>query len=231
MNLTQKLAPEQRALRELALTIGDSLAHIACASALYPCCREGHGGQYVKASNRYSRRWHRRYGPARTRAAGVWAFTLPPPLPQKHYITLQSSDGSVIGEWTIRYPLSADADTILGANVTEQRLTRRFGAAGQDDSLRIRRPYCIARAREGWIIADRPDELVEAYVCGAWRRKGEPVVQVVVRDPATGRRHHLTVPPKFGVPLKKESAANRVHAALAWTFGRSPRTYAPTIAV
>ena len=60
------------------------------------------------------------------------------------------------------------------------------------------------------------------------------LVQVVVRDPSTGFRHHLTVPPRFGNPHTKtfqnlRTSAARIQAALAWTFGIKPEEYAPAL--
>ena len=59
-------------------------------------------------------------------------------------------------------------------------------------------------------------------------------VQVVVRDPSTGHRHALTVPPRFAHPRSKRyghlGERERIHAAIAWTFNLRAADYRPDIA-
>lgn len=104
----------------------------------------------------------------------------------------------------------------IGA-VSHAELTARFGEAGSDDRLQVRSPYAVADAGDrGLIVTDNP-----------FRPR---VVQVVVTDATTGLRHHLTVPPRFGKRLAAgESAADRVLAAIAWTFGLAAAQYAPAV--
>ena len=60
------------------------------------------------------------------------------------------------------------------------------------------------------------------------------LAQVVVRDPSTGFRHHISVPPRFGNPRTKtfrelRTAEARIHAAVAWTFDMRPEEYEPAL--
>jgi hypothetical protein len=57
---------------------------------------------------------------------------------------------------------------------------------------------------------------------------------LVVRDTTTKEAHILRIPPKFGNPATKfygtfKSAAERVKAAVAWTFSLEPAEYAPAV--
>ncbi len=111
-------------------------------------------------------------------------------------------------------PGERTAEQVLG--VVSQAALDRIGPAGDDDRVHIRTPLRVCRSREGLLITDHPTR--------------PRVVQVVVRDSTTGRRHHLTVPPRFGMPLADgERPCDRVHAALAWTFGLRPDQYSPEI--
>lgn len=102
------------------------------------------------------------------------------------------------------------------------RLLEEVGPEGDDDRLAIRSAYdrhLAAACDGGLLVSDH-----------ATRPR---VVQVVVRDSTTGRRHHITVPPKFATPSSKTyqklgSSAARVKAAVAWTFSLAPSEYAPT---
>jgi hypothetical protein len=100
-----------------------------------------------------------------------------------------------------------------------------FGPQGDDDRVLQMDPTVICWSGRGAILAERLGPQGE-------RRRGANdrtrIVQVVVRDPANGHRHHLTVPSYFALPLRSgESAARRVHAAVAWTFGLTPDEYRP----
>lgn len=57
---------------------------------------------------------------------------------------------------------------------------------------------------------------------------------LIVRDTTTGEAHLLRVPPKFGNAdtqyfRRFAKAADRIHAAVAWTFGRQPSEYRPQV--
>ena len=109
-------------------------------------------------------------------------------------------------------------------------LEEHFGPEGQDDRMGLAYPIIVAWSRDGCIIAP-----VDGL--GYCDRFRWPVglhryatAQVVVRDPATGCRHHITVPPWFGLPLQPgESPSGRVRAAIAWSFGLDRRVYRPSV--
>lgn len=104
-----------------------------------------------------------------------------------------------------------------------RRTLERFGPAGEDDRTNLALWWVRVRAYApgvGLILSD-----------GLSRPQ---TVEVVVRDPSTGLRHHLSVPPRFGDPGSKTfqslgSAAARVRAGVAWTFGMKPEEYAPEL--
>ncbi len=102
-------------------------------------------------------------------------------------------------------------------------LTDRFGPQSDDDRVTIMSALLVADGGvSGMVIAARD--------VGTEQRPQEVVVQVIVRNPADGTRCHLTVPSQFGLPLwEGESAAGRVHAALAWGFGLTPAEYRPGV--
>jgi hypothetical protein len=100
-------------------------------------------------------------------------------------------------------------------------MDRDFGPQGDDDRIMARDYQVVAWAKNGAVIAQPLDPRGGIND----RRR---IVQVVVRDPANGHRHHLTVPSHFATPLRPgESAARRVHAAVAWTFSMTPDEYRP----
>jgi hypothetical protein len=104
-----------------------------------------------------------------------------------------------------------------------RRVLERVGPEGEDDRVNLNLQRAVVRAHVpglGIILSDN----------GVRTR----LVQVVVRDPSTGIRHHLSVPPRFGNPRTKtfqglRTAEARIHAAVAWTFGMKPDEYAPTL--
>jgi hypothetical protein len=104
-----------------------------------------------------------------------------------------------------------------------RRFLERLGPPGEDDRMNLN--LWTARAR-GYVPAlglILSDDLARTRV-----------VQVVVRDPSTGLRHHISVPPRFGNPQAKTfqrlgNARARIHAAVAWTFGMKPEEYEPTL--
>ena len=103
------------------------------------------------------------------------------------------------------------------------RILERIGPPGADDRVNL----------SAWRTR------IRAHVPGAGvllsdDRARTQMAQVVVRDPSTGFRHHLSVPPRFGNPETKTfqkftTARARIHAALAWTFGLKPDAYAPAL--
>jgi hypothetical protein len=101
-----------------------------------------------------------------------------------------------------------------------QRLLAAFGPPGVDDRLSLRDPHLSACSPGGILLADDP--------------RKPTVVQVIVRDPSTGLRHAITVPPRYAKPESKTyqqlgSDEARVRAAVAWTFRLTPDTYSPNI--
>ena len=104
-----------------------------------------------------------------------------------------------------------------------QSVLERLGPPGEDDRVNLNLRQTLIRAHVpglGVILSDN--------------RVRTELVQVVVRDPSTGFRHHISIPPRFGNPRTKTyqrlgNARARVHAALAWTFGMKPEEYAPAL--
>jgi hypothetical protein len=102
-------------------------------------------------------------------------------------------------------------------------ILERIGPAGEDDRVNLNLRTARVRAYVpgfGLIMSD-----------GLARTRA---VQVVVRDPSTGFRHHISVPPRFGNPRSRTfqklgTAGARVHAAVAWTFGMRPEEYDPAL--
>lgn len=148
-----------------------------------------------------------------------------------------------------RQPGPTEAVELAGDHADEF-LETRYGRPGDDDRVQIWRPVIVAAAPNGAIVAETVVKSVPVSLIGwhggrmcyygrDWvdpdgnavappRPAAARVCQVVVTDPANGHRHHLTVPVFFGLPLRPwESAARRVHAAVAWTFGLSPDEYRP----
>lgn len=124
-------------------------------------------------------------------------------------------------------PLPATRPTVAyRQNVVPALLTEYFGEQGDDDRVSPWNPVVVAWSPAGAIIADRTDDGQAPAIRRA--PAATRLVQVVVRDPQNGKRHHLTVPPQFGLPLRHwESSAWRVRAAVAWTFGLTPELYSP----
>ncbi len=94
-------------------------------------------------------------------------------------------------------------------------VAHEYAESGGDDMLQIDGvPRVVAYSDEGVVIRSRDGR----------------IVQVVVRDATTGKRHQITVPPKYGRDLAKGKVeADRVHAAIAWTFGLRPDQYRPEL--
>ena len=94
----------------------------------------------------------------------------------------------------------------------------RYGESGDDDRSQVSSGRVVCAGMTGAVV--RTEE----------RRPRLWEVQVVVTDPAKGTRCHLGVPPQFGIPLREgETAEERVHAAVAWTFGLRPAQYRPGV--
>jgi hypothetical protein len=104
-----------------------------------------------------------------------------------------------------------------------QRILDRIGPPGWDDRLNLALHVARVRAHVPRVGAILSDDLARPQV-----------VQVVVRDPSTGLRHHISVPPRFGDPQSKTfqklgNSVARIQAALAWTFDFKPEEYAPAL--
>ena len=104
-----------------------------------------------------------------------------------------------------------------------RRILDNIGLPGEDDRINLVLRRARLRAHVPGFGVILSDDLTRTQL-----------VQVVVRDPSTGFRHHLTVPPRFGNPragtfrgLGTDRA--RIRAALAWTFGLKPEEYAPAL--
>lgn len=108
-----------------------------------------------------------------------------------------------------------EAGFSIGTQRARVLIESELPAAGEDDRVQITLPRVVAHSREGTVVRDDDGR----------------VVQVVVYCPTTGERHHLTVPPRFGRRSfgRGESEADRVHAAIAWTFGLRPEDYRPAV--
>ncbi len=120
--------------------------------------------------------------------------------------------------WAGVYPKRALKALDLLDRRKKSRLERR-GPLGEDDRFSLRRWDISACSDEGLLIADS--------------LTSPSVAQVVVTCPSTGCRHHIGVPPKFVNPKTKfyqkfKSSAERIHAAIAWTFNLSPEEYQVT---
>jgi len=108
----------------------------------------------------------------------------------------------------------------------EERLRRfleRMGPPGEDDRMNLNLRFALVRAYVPGLGLVLSDDLARTRL-----------VQVVVRDPSTGLRHHMTVPPRFGNPRTKTfqrlgSPRARIRAAVAWTFGMRPEEYEPAL--
>lgn len=112
--------------------------------------------------------------------------------------------------WEQTFPERA---TVLLMQRTERirRILERFGSGGQDDGSNLAPHTALVRAYAPGVGVILSDDYARPRL-----------VQVVVRDRSTGRRHHLTVPPRFGNPGSRAfrqlgSAEARVRAAVAWT--------------
>jgi hypothetical protein len=100
----------------------------------------------------------------------------------------------------------------------------KIGPEGEDDRIQIREPRAIYGTCVAALIANRPGK------DGVRWWDASITVQVVVRDTTTGQRHCITVPPSFARPLERgESEADRIRAAVAWTFGLSAKEYSPSV--
>ena len=124
--------------------------------------------------------------------------------------------------WTLTFPArfhwkwTLETDRLL-------RILEQLGPPGEDDRVNLAPRRSRVRAHVpglGVIVSDR--------------RPRPQLVQVVVRDPSTGFRHHLSVPPRFGNPRSKiyqklGTSEARIRAALAWTFGMKPEEYEPAL--
>lgn len=103
----------------------------------------------------------------------------------------------------------------------------KLGPPGQDDRVNIAAPHIVAQGPLGILICDAWDVERRFYTFG----------QVVVKDPSTGLRHHLTVPAKFVNPntmthiraMAKGGEAWLVRAAIAWTYDMKPEEYNPDV--
>jgi len=104
-----------------------------------------------------------------------------------------------------------------------RRLLERVGPPGEDDRVNLSLAWARIRAHVPGLGVILSDDLARTQMA-----------QVVVRDPSTGFRHHLSVPPRFGNPRTKtfrelRTAEARIHAAVAWTFGMRPDEYEPAL--
>jgi len=126
--------------------------------------------------------------------------------------------------WALTFPRRFSKLVTLRVE-RRRRILERIGLPGSDDRVNlVLRSACIRTHVPGLGVI-LTDDLARPRL-----------VQVVVRDPSTGFRHHLTVPPRFGNPKTKTfrmlgSSAARIQAALAWTFGLKPEAYAPALEV
>jgi hypothetical protein len=104
-----------------------------------------------------------------------------------------------------------------------QRVIERIGPPGEDDRVNLNLRWALLSAHVpglGVILSDLSSRT--------------QLIQVVVRDPSTGFRHHISVPPRFGNPRTKtfrelRTPEARIHAAVAWTFGMKPDEYEPAL--
>lgn len=123
--------------------------------------------------------------------------------------------------WSVVFPERASRLRELRAHHLKLRLAR-LGEPMKNDRLAI--PLWSAHVSayvpgQGLLLSDNP-----------LRPK---IVQIVVRDPNTGYRRHITVPPRFANPATKTfqrlqaegGGARRFRAALAWTHEHSSDEY------
>lgn len=123
--------------------------------------------------------------------------------------------------WSVVFPERASRLRELRAHRLEHRLAR-LGEPEKNDRMAI--PLWSAHVSayvpgQGLLLSDSP-----------LRPK---IVQLVVRDPSTGYRRHITVPPRFANPATKTfqrlqaegGGARRFRAALAWTHEHSAEEY------
>lgn len=163
----------------------------------------------VEDNTRYSKSWHRRYGPSVYRLAGARY--------ENGRIIVENSDGEVVfdarvaNEDLLDPDLDARAQRILGI-VSDEDLDAVGPAGGVEGLIGPRPRFLVCRSDFGLMIADHPTK--------------PTIAQVVVRDATTGRRHILSVPPRFAKD-RYPSANDRVRAAIAWTFGK--RQYRPDV--
>jgi hypothetical protein len=104
-----------------------------------------------------------------------------------------------------------------------RRILDRIGPPGGDDRVNLALRVTRIRAHVPGVGVVLTDNLARPRL-----------VQVVVRDPSTGLRHHISVPPRFGNPAYKTfqklgTSASRIRAALAWTFDLKPEEYDPAL--
>lgn len=117
-----------------------------------------------------------------------------------------------------RVPVESLEIECIDGPIAPSWLDQHYGLPGDDDRVSPMSPTAVCACLAGAIIHDGQPSL---------RRR---VTQVVVTDPAHGTRCHLTVPAHFSRPLGTgETAAQRVHAAVAWTFDLTPEQYAPAV--
>jgi hypothetical protein len=103
------------------------------------------------------------------------------------------------------------------------RILDRIGPPGGDDRVNLALHVTSIRAHMPGVGVILSDNFARPQM-----------VQVVVRDPSTSLRHHISVPPRFGDPQSKTfqrlgTSAARIRAALAWTFDLKPDEYAPAL--
>jgi len=129
--------------------------------------------------------------------------------------------GDVNSGWAFLHPEQAGQRVNLHIEFA-RRIVESFGPVEDPaDDFRMRFARLLAaRSPDGLILVDRFQQ--------------PRVVELVVRCPSTGQRHHIGVPTRFADPQtatfhRLQTDANRVHAAAAWTFGLRPSEYQPLV--
>lgn len=200
--------------------VGRQIAEAVPLTAGPVAIRYGRGGQIVEDRDRYSRSWHRSYGPSRWCAAGIRA---------EREWQGRRADVAVVEDYRGRVVLALDL-AILRADGWRAAAA----AAVLADPIAVLRTTNVERRRALLGLAD-PAQLVAAIRAASGSRRvravtdergtlwtiplagDEDVQYVQVRDASTDREYWLRVPPDV------ESA----HAAVAWTYGLRPEAYAP----
>ena len=136
-------------------------------------------------------------------------------------------EGAGSNFWSTVFPDRSERlkKLMLLRNTVFRRLSIVYGRAEDEVDLeRLWRdvtPRIAVMAKSGAIIADRRIDNYPKYA------------ELVVRDTSTRLRHHISIPVRFVNPCSLAFATSteeeRIKSAVAWTFGKLPDQYFPSL--